>query len=103
MTSPTTEGQRAVNRKTVFFLLRGIVEDAIECAKKGPREPFAGDPINWGAIRCAGVEYWEDDSGDNGYRVTIDECSPSCSKLQLYIGKALADSGYPHVEVRTEW
>lgn len=90
-------------RKRIFFELRSITDDAIESAKKLPREAFSGEPINWAAIRCLSIEYWQDDSGDEGYRVTIDECSPSCSNLQLYIGKALAESGYPHVEVRTEW
>lgn len=84
-----------------FTSLLANAEKAIQAAKLVCEE-FAGEPINWAAIKVTHIEHWMDDRGDSGYRVYIDECSPNCPKLASFIAGYIDEAGI-NCEVRTEW
>ncbi len=62
------------------------------------RFEIAGEPINWGSLRCVDVLRTE-----RGYQVTIDEASPGeCPTFCAYIEKYMQAWGW-EVTVITEW
>lgn len=60
-------------------------------------------PINWGDLGPYSVERFEDDEGNGGERVWIEEAAPDAYDLHLFVAAYLAKRGFPGVEVRTEW
>jgi hypothetical protein len=59
--------------------------------------------VNWADLGPYSVEHWEDDEGDEGERVWIEEANPAAWELQKFVAAYLAKRGFPGVEVRTEW
>jgi len=70
-------------------------------AIKDPRRPAGA--INWADLSCTRAERYQDDSGEIGYRVLIEEADPGAIELIEYISDKLAEMGCPDVEVVTEW
>jgi len=54
-------------------------------------------------MSCTRAERYQDDSGEIGYRVLIEEADPGAIKLIKCISDNLAEMGCPGVEVVTEW
>jgi hypothetical protein len=59
--------------------------------------------INWVDLGCHEAMRWENDQGDTGYTVTIEEASPGQPQLGLFIGAHLRASGFENVNVVFEW
>jgi hypothetical protein len=64
---------------------------------------FANNHINYADLGCHSAEKYFDDTGGEGFRVTISEAAPDCDKLCQYIHEYLKDHGFPGVDVVTEW
>ena len=54
----------------------------------------------WGDLRCIDVEI---SLLDGHVTVTVEEASPSTSKLCRFVAKELARRGHDEIAVRTEW
>jgi hypothetical protein len=86
-----------------FNQIRHYATEAIAAARKVHAEGKLEDAVNWADLRVVSVEYYEDDGGCIGWRVYIEEVSPTASKFQLFIHEYLKAWHLPDVEVRTEW
>lgn len=80
-----------------FERIEKLTEDALKKAKG-----HVDDAINWGDLHCCSVEFYQDNHGDSGYRVHIEEASPSASALQMFVYEELKKHGIT-VDVHTEW
>jgi hypothetical protein len=90
-----------------FADIRVLADAACLAAKRavkaGRRNPFDGEPVNWGDLGCQSVEWYVSDSGSHGYSVVLSEAAPGCENLALYVQRYLAERGHPEVSVTTEW
>lgn len=82
-------------------MLRRAADEACEMAITEPHRPAGA--INWADLSCTRAERYQDDSGEIGYRVLIEEADPGATELHAYIAGRLAEMGCPDVEVMTEW
>lgn len=82
-------------------MLRRAADQACEMARTEPHRPAGA--INWADMSCTRAERYQDDSGEIGYRVLIEEADPGAIKLIKCISDNLAEMGCPGVEVVTEW
>lgn len=82
-------------------MLRRAADQACEMARTEPHRPAGA--INWADLSCTRAERYQDDSGEIGYRVLIEEADPGAIKLIKCISDNLAEMGCPGVEVVTEW
>lgn len=82
-------------------ILRRATDEACEMASTEPHRPAGA--INWADLSCTRAERYQDDSGEIGYRVLIEEADPSATELHAYIAGRLVEMGCPGVEVVTEW
>lgn len=57
--------------------------------------------VNWGDLSCISAQKYDNDDGNAGYRVIIEEAS--CYYLATFIESYLAEHGFHDVEVITEW
>ena len=88
-------------KRRAFAMIRQLATDALRAAISDGA--CLAEPINWHSVRVSSVQYFEDDHGESGYTVIIDEASPSCSNLQLFVAKRMLEAGLGSIEVRTEW
>jgi hypothetical protein len=49
------------------------------------------------------AERREDSRGDVEYFVTIDECSPTDTKVSQFVSDAIGAAGFEHIQIETEW
>lgn len=82
-------------------ILRRAADLACDMAIKDPHRPAGA--INWADLSCTRAERYQDDSGEIGYRVLIEEADPGAIELIEYISDKLTEMGCPDVEVVTEW
>ena len=66
-------------------------------------ETCKNEAINWGDFCCVGAEFYIDNDGETGYRVSIEEADPSCVHVHKFVSAYLSERGFANVEVRTEW
>jgi len=93
--------------KTLAYLeeLRAVANTAVEIAKQ-QKNQFACEPVNWGDLHCVAAEKITgvcEGELFTYYRVRIEECGDSATKLQNFIQTTLNDRGYTNVEVDMEW
>jgi len=81
--------------------LRAVADKACELAF-AERENIPG-AINWGDLGCHEAMRWENDMGDTGYTVTIEEASPGQQDLGLFIDHHLRVAGFHNVSIVFEW
>lgn len=62
-----------------------------------------GGPVNWGDLKCIDARKWQNNYGETGYSVLIDEASPEADQFCTFIHKKLAEFGFQGIEVNTEW
>lgn len=79
-----------------------------EAGERAAREAYVhrqmiGGAVNWGDLHCVAALRVEDDEGRISYRVEIEEVAPDAGELQKFIHEQLKESGFPDVEVYTEW
>ena len=88
---------------TVYDLaaLRMCADEACDAAFKD--ESCRHDAINWGDLACVTAEHYNNDGGDAGYRVWIEEADPGAINLRNFILDHLAKAGFVDVDVITEW
>ena len=77
--------------------LYDAVNAAIEKAATDKKQ-FYNESINWGDLSCVQIEPL-----DKGYRVYIEELSPTCIKFRESIEDELFEQGFRQVEVYMEW
>jgi len=58
--------------------------------------------INWADLQVVGVRWWEDEYGECGYTVFVEEADRDCG-LGHCMETELKDLGWKNVEVETEW
>ena len=81
--------------------LKKVAQDA--CEEACDHTDIAG-AVNWGDLSCRDAEYYVASVGlSTGYRVYIEEASPSASELRDFIFEYLGDRGYKEVEVILDW
>jgi hypothetical protein len=61
------------------------------------------EAVNWGDLFCASAEWRVDDEGRGYYAVQVEEASPDASVFARYVSEKLAEKGFAHVTVDTEW
>ena len=87
-------------RQTKFAEIRAainaILEEAIATAP-------VQDAVNYGDLKCSNIEQVFSESGNDYYRVCIDEAAPDAWKFQHWILEQLNKRGLPAVLVSTEW
>lgn len=83
----------------VLTLLKIATDAAIDRANKDDIQ----DAVNWSDLGCRRAEHFEDDAGNAGWRVWIEEAAPEATELQNFVSGDLAEHGWPGVEVVTEW
>ena len=66
-------------------------------------ERCVDDAFNKADLRCVTAERYENDLGETGYRVYLEEAAPEAVELRRFVCDHLATAGYPGVEVITEW
>lgn len=88
-----------------MYDLKKLKEAASAACEKAyeKRSEFCNEAINWGDLKCICAEYCVSDEGSQYHRVIIDEAAPDCSRFQGYIYDCLHESGFPDVQVFTEW
>lgn len=87
-------------RKNAYLTtLRQVATEACNAAHAAG----VGGPVNWADLRCIGAQYWLDDEGDTGYRVTLSEADAAAAALHVFVRDFLAKRGFAGVEVVTEW
>ena len=84
-----------------FSLLRNAAETALADAKTIKND--FDDAINWGDLRCVRVLHWEDDSGDSGFTVEIEEAAPDAGEFRRWIAESIEENTGISAEVVTEW
>ncbi len=80
--------------------LRETTNEILKIAIK-EKEKIGGD-VNWGDLSCSEVQIIIRETGEELYRVIIEEASPIAAELQDYVGDELFQRGF-NVEVSTEW
>ncbi len=69
----------------------------------GEMEPNSSlGAVNWADLMCVEVEV-SLTNPDLIWTATVEEASPDACKFASLITKELAERGFPHVHVRTEW
>lgn len=81
--------------------LRSAVDQACALARQNPHE-FKG-AINWGDLGCVSAQFYQDDQGDAGFRVLVEEAAPENEDLHNFIAEAVKEQGFLKVEVITKW
>jgi len=79
--------------------LRQATDDAIGVVEAGERR----GPVNWADLSCRQAAWVTTDEGESYAEVKIEEASPDATEFQEAIRAELARSGWPNVEVVTEW
>lgn len=74
---------------------------AIDATKQDGR--FRNAAVNWSDFGCRSAEFYMNEFGSFGYRAYVEEADPYNLELQAFIGEELAKSGFPEVQVLTEW
>jgi hypothetical protein len=59
--------------------------------------------INWADLNCHTAEEYQDESGNTGKRVYVQEAAPDNGPLCIYISQRLHEMGFGDIEVVTEW
>lgn len=67
------------------------------------KDAFPGESINWADLGCVSAEYWEDNQGDSGYRIYIEEASYASWRFRNWVEEWLGERGHGSVLVATEW
>ena len=62
-----------------------------------------GSGVNWADLRAVDVEHWQRDDGDGGYRVYVEEVSPTAEKLPAFLQAGLADRGIENTAIVCKW
>ena len=81
--------------------LQSIRAATNEILNAAPRS--IGGPINWGDLSCTSAQFCMDDTGANYTEVLVGEAGEGCGELRDYVHAKLIDTGWPDVDVRTEW
>ena len=92
-----TAGQRKMTKGEAIVLQTTVDEILVLAVER--RSEIEG-PVNWADLRCVDVEI---SLLDGHVTVTVEEASPSASKLCRLVAEELARRGYDEVAVRTEW
>lgn len=84
--------------------LKKSTEEAIQnIITKTDKPSRFNEAINWADLHCHSAEFYLNSEDIAGYRVYIEEASPSCPKLHERIQEQLQKKGYSDIEVITEW
>ena len=81
--------------------LKDATDLAIADARR--RKMQFDDAVNWGDLGCIAAEYVLDSEGTESFRVVIAEAAPDAGEFRRFIEEALGQSGFPAVDVATEW
>jgi hypothetical protein len=83
--------------------LKALMHDVDLLCDTADKEQFKNDAINWGDLGCTRAEFYIDDEGGQGYRVTIEEVAPDAIQFKMWLSAQLIDFGYSDVEIVLEW
>lgn len=81
----------------------GLLWNATNMALARATQATFTDAVNWADLHCFQAEHWENQDGQAGWRVWIEEAAPEADKLKEFVRDDLAEHGWPGVEVVTEW
>jgi hypothetical protein len=84
-----------------FLANQALTQASIDHQIELYKHSWDKEAINWADLKVVDIEYFEGMSGATGYRVYIEE--GQSPKLEGFVAQYLKDSGYPDIEVRTEW
>jgi len=85
--------------KEMLVKLRKATDNAIGVVETGERRGL----VNWADLSCRQAAWVSTDQGDSYAEVKIEEASPDASEFQEAIRAELERSGWPSIEVVTEW
>ncbi len=81
--------------------LREITNEILLAAIKEKEK--IGGPAKWVDLSCLEAQKIIRETGEEFYRVIIEEVSPEAYELQGYVKDELFQRGFKDVEVTTEW
>jgi len=80
-----------------------LIEEAHQDKSAFDEGAGRGSGVNWGDLRAVDVEHWVRDDGDSGYRVYVEEVSPTAEKLPAFLQAGLADRGIENTAIVCKW
>jgi len=118
--SDTPEGQEFVTLEdynalrarvpdhTEAFRVRLVAVEELIAEAQQDKSAFDGEAgrgsgVNWADLRAVDVEHWVRDDGDSGYRVYVEEVSPTAEKLPAFLQAGLADRGIENTAIVCKW
>lgn len=85
------------------YELKALREAADQACDRAFSMTWHRSAINWGDFGCVSAEHWNDDGGEEGYRVLLEEADPSNQEVGEFIAGELAKAGFHNIEVVFEW
>jgi len=96
--------QISSDERVRLLALREATEAALLTAHRVRRHGrFKNEAVNWADLGVVTTEIYVEDDGSTGWRVYIEEASPTAAALCDYIAEKLAKAGFADIEVISEW